>query len=796
LGILCLTTSLAVVLAIPVVRKRIRDTLVARCAAVTEGACEVAEVHLAREGLVATRLRVHVPAAGVSAEIGAVSVRWSWWRLLTRATQGVAVQVSNVSVHGNGSPRRYGEQLQRLLRRPRRASGASRVRVERIEATHVTLDAAFGNALDARIDGLAGEWNRGGDLEIRWEDASVAGGADLSLHSGACSARRSEEAQFIVDCSRFAARLDTSAAEERLERVHEELRAFRAALQAPLAEPAGGNASPPVEPSRTRREDAASLAFVVRGREGAVVLARGAQEYLELRPAVFQADVESGRLRTFTMRFGREGAGPAVQAELALPSNEAWLLDLSADSLPLGELASWVPGIPWHDIEHGRTHLRLHAAPTSDAGVVLVDGELTLEGFGVEHPGLAREPIDGLAVSLRGAARIDWLRRRIDTEGIELALNGVTVGLAGWVERSGGRLALDASLRLPTTGCDAIRRALPPVIVGPLVDLRFAGSISADLRLALDTGNLPGTQLDVDVSEGCAVVSDGMAQGMRRLAGPFVQRVLEPQGPRAFVTGPGSAAWVSLTEIPAAVAYAVLSREDGRFYRHRGIDVSEIRGAIVRNVGAGRFAYGASTISMQLAKNIFLAREKTLVRKLQEVVFTWYLERSLDKDSILELYLNVVEFGPGIYGIGPAARFFFAREPRDLTPLQAIYLATLLPNPVARFVNYQRGGVSAETLARLRAHARLMTARGLLTPAEYEMAETEGFAFRPASAPVPGVLTQTVDPSTSDAVAASMAPPRVRPAEEASSESDEPSPSEERVAPRFRPVSVRVGGTL
>ncbi len=201
---------------------------------------------------------------------------------------------------------------------------------------------------------------------------------------------------------------------------------------------------------------------------------------------------------------------------------------------------------------------------------------------------------------------------------------------------------------------------------------------------------------------------------------------------------------------------AVVHREDGGFFQHRGFSSGEIRGALVRNVSEGRFAYGASTISMQLAKNVFLAREKTLVRKLQEVVLTWWIEQSLEKSAILELYLNVVEFGPGIYGIGPAARFFFGREPRDLTPLQAIYLATLLPAPIPRFAIFQRGAASADTVARLRAIARAMAAQRQMTAADAEAAQSEVFAFRPRNAPVPGAVTMDVDPATTDEAARAL----------------------------------------
>ena len=377
-----------------------------------------------------------------------------------------------------------------------------------------------------------------------------------------------------------------------------------------------------------------------------------------------------------------------------------------------------------HGIRHG-IHIRMRAEPTTYGGIV-ADGELTFEKFGLAHRALSHDPIDGVSASMRGTVRIDLLRRRIETETLQISLNGLTSAVAGWVERSqDDRVAMDVSVRVPTVSCDAIRRALPHSLTGPVDDLQFAGTIATDAHIALDTRQLNATELEIAVDDHCVLVRDGLERGIRRFAGPFVQRVQEPHGLRAFVTGPGTAAWTPIAQISSFLTNAVLSREDGRFYAHHGIDVGEIRSAIVRNVGARRFVYGASTISMQLAKNVFLAREKTLVRKLQEFVLTWYLEHTLNKQTILELYLNVVEFGPGIYGIGPAARFFFGREPRDLTPLQAIYLATLLPNPSARFWNFQRGAVVPDTLARLRSYARHMAQVGLLSDAEAEFAQSE-----------------------------------------------------------------------
>ena len=114
-----------------------------------------------------------------------------------------------------------------------------------------------------------------------------------------------------------------------------------------------------------------------------------------------------------------------------------------------------------------------------------------------------------------------------------------------------------------------------------------------------------------------------------------------------------------LSAISKFMEVAVLTTEDGGFHRHHGFDHEAIRNSIRENLRRRKFVRGASTISMQLAKNLYLDRGKNLSRKLQEAVLTMYLEQELTKEQILELYLNVVEFGPLIYGIGPAARYYF-----------------------------------------------------------------------------------------------------------------------------------------
>ncbi len=139
--------------------------------------------------------------------------------------------------------------------------------------------------------------------------------------------------------------------------------------------------------------------------------------------------------------------------------------------------------------------------------------------------------------------------------------------------------------------------------------------------------------------------------------------------------------WVSLARISPHLQRAVIVAEDASFYSHEGFDWEGIRDAALRNVEKGQLRRGGSTISQQLAKNLYLSSDKTLLRKANEALIAQALERHLSKKRILELYLNVVEWGRGVYGAEAAAQHHFGKSVLDVTPEEAALLAAILPAP-------------------------------------------------------------------------------------------------------------------
>ena len=148
-----------------------------------------------------------------------------------------------------------------------------------------------------------------------------------------------------------------------------------------------------------------------------------------------------------------------------------------------------------------------------------------------------------------------------------------------------------------------------------------------------------------------------------------------------FTVGPRNPDWVSLENIPADLKNAVLAGEDFSFYSHNGIDWYELYESFKRNIREHRFARGASTLTQQLAKNLFLSRDKTLKRKVKELILTNRMEKTLTKDRILELYLNVVELGDMVYGVGAGVRHHFGKKPDELSLRECTFLAAMLPGP-------------------------------------------------------------------------------------------------------------------
>jgi monofunctional biosynthetic peptidoglycan transglycosylase len=178
--------------------------------------------------------------------------------------------------------------------------------------------------------------------------------------------------------------------------------------------------------------------------------------------------------------------------------------------------------------------------------------------------------------------------------------------------------------------------------------------------------------------------------------------------------------WVPFSKISPSLVKAVLIAEDDKFWKHEGFDFEAIQKAIEKDIQAKKFKFGGSTVTQQLVKNLYFSPEKSFIRKIGEALITWRMEKVLSKRRILELYLNVVEWGDGIFGVEAASRHYFGKPSSELTPGEAARLASVLPNPK----KYNPAGDQRYVINRSNLIYSIMVQRGMVIPDYKEVTES------------------------------------------------------------------------
>lgn len=205
---------------------------------------------------------------------------------------------------------------------------------------------------------------------------------------------------------------------------------------------------------------------------------------------------------------------------------------------------------------------------------------------------------------------------------------------------------------------------------------------------------------------------------LNKLNGEFVYRaIINNVLQRPVLVGNANPNYTALDQISPYLRKCVLTTEDPSFFSHRGFINEAFKQSILKNIRTKKFSRGASTISMQLIKNVFLTREKTLSRKLEEILLVYILEnnRVVSKERMLEVYFNIIEWGPNVYGIGEASHFYFQKSPSNLSLEECLFLATIIPKP--RKFMYQfndQGNLKEYALKNQKFLSNLMLRRGIL----------------------------------------------------------------------------------
>ena len=430
---------------------------------------------------------------------------------------------------------------------------------------------------------------------------------------------------------------------------------------------------------------------------------------------------------------GQTSNDGALKVDLSVMPSEARAegsIELRRISLAL--IAPFAPELPLYNAEVGTLSAELELAASSREQIS-IEGSLGLRELALSSERIAAKPVENINLDLGGKGVWYPGERLLQIERGQVRMGKVRVLIDGEVERTPEHYRIDLSAKLPPTRCNDVIGAIPEDVLGSLSRFQWSGNWSALTQVSLDSRELEATELLIRVRNLCQFERTPRWVRVERFQEPFRHRAIEPdETVFEMRTGPGTPNWVAFADISPFMPAAAISHEDGAFYEHGGFAPWAIRDALVRNLQEGRYVVGASTISMQLAKNLYLQREKTIARKVQEVILTWWLENALNKDEILELYLNVIEYGPAVYGLRHAAAYYFGRNPIDLSPAESAFLACILPSPKRYHISYERGALSRSMRSKMRRLLEHMAKRERIgiEALEYGLAELDDFQFR------------------------------------------------------------------
>ncbi|MFN0292952.1 transglycosylase domain-containing protein [Pedobacter helvus] len=285
----------------------------------------------------------------------------------------------------------------------------------------------------------------------------------------------------------------------------------------------------------------------------------------------------------------------------------------------------------------------------------------------------------------------------------------------------------EMKLNAPEQDAQSIFNSFPVGLFESLDGIKVQGKLKYSLDFHLDTSLPDSVRFSSTLTPTDFKVLQFGKTDLTKINSDFIYTPYEYGKPMRNITiGPSNSNFTRLENISPNFKNALLTAEDPSFFRHRGFVEESIRKSIAVNFKEKKFKRGGSTISMQLVKNVFLSRKKTLVRKAEEILIVWLIEnnRLVSKSRMLEVYFNIIEMGNNVYGIGEASRHYFGKTPSELTVGEGIFLANIVPKPkVALYKFMSNGTLKGYLLPYFKYIGNIMARRGLTTP------DSTGYGF-------------------------------------------------------------------
>ncbi len=351
---------------------------------------------------------------------------------------------------------------------------------------------------------------------------------------------------------------------------------------------------------------------------------------------------------------------------------------------------------------------------------LFIETSVRADSVTISHEVIDNAPIIISSPILEGAFKINKDEKSLLFEKLKIGAKGVFAYFTGKVDKTKFSLEMEESIMPLVT--------LASIIQDPVLkDYGVMGSLKASFKTE---GVLEPERKLTEMKLNAQFVDVKVESGrLDYLENSFSHKFTDKRDVSYnFVVGPENNSFTPISTLPKFVYMAVAISEDGGFFRHPGIDFAEISAAIDDNIKNGKMR-GGSTITQQLAKNLFLTRDKTFMRKVKEALLAVELDATLEKQRILEIYLNIIEWGPGLFGIGSAARHYFGKSASELAPQEAAFLATIIPNPNRFYMYFERGGITERWDGRLQFLLERMYDYDILTFEEYHDAMLSEIVF-------------------------------------------------------------------
>jgi hypothetical protein len=351
-----------------------------------------------------------------------------------------------------------------------------------------------------------------------------------------------------------------------------------------------------------------------------------------------------------------------------------------------------------------------------------VDLNYRFKNLRVNHWRIGADDVTFDSLKFSGHLFADENRIGFDTSSF-LEINEILFNFSSYYSRDSGKI-FSLKVDMPETDAQNFFESLPGGMFKTLEGIKTKGELSYDLDFKINKSEPDSLTFESDLNKYDFKIIKYGAQNLGELNGSFLYTAYDDKGPvRTILVGEENPYYTPLSAISENLKNAVLTSEDGAFYGHRGFNEEAFRQSIATNIKAGRFLRGGSTISMQLVKNVFLSRNKTVSRKIEEALIVWLIENNyiVSKDRIYEVYLNIIEWGPDVYGIREAADFYFRKKPLELDLAESIYLASIIPHP--KYFKYSfdsAGNLKPFIAGYYRLVANHMLKKGKILQSEYD----------------------------------------------------------------------------